>query len=105
MRRSRPARHRELLTHDQHRAAGVVHELERDRADHHARERPVPLVAQHDEHVSLNPDLVTVDYWQLNQAEHDRHLASTDDDRYAAWSRIAAVYRGEIAEGMSALWL
>lgn len=63
------------------------------------------LIAQHEEHVALNPDLVTVDYWQLNQAEHDRHLASTDDDRFAAWSRIAAVYRGEIADGMSALWL
>ncbi|MBK0868712.1 hypothetical protein INP57_18025 [Saccharopolyspora sp. HNM0986] len=63
------------------------------------------LVAQHEEHVSLNPEVVTVDYWQLNQAEHDRHLASTDDDRFAAWSRIATVYRGEIAEGMSALWL
>ncbi|WP_263247257.1 hypothetical protein [Saccharopolyspora rosea] len=63
------------------------------------------LITQHDEHVSLNPDLVTVDYWNLNQAEHDRHLASTDDDRYAAWSRIAAISRGEIAEGMSALWL
>ncbi|GAA4850110.1 hypothetical protein GCM10025787_36350 [Saccharopolyspora rosea] len=63
------------------------------------------LIAQHEEHVSLNPDLVAVDYWQLNQAEHDRHLANSDDDRFAAWSRIAAIYRGEIAEGMSALWL
>lgn len=63
------------------------------------------LIAQHEEHVALNPDLVAVDYWQLNQAEHDRHRASTDDDRFAAWSRIAAVYRGEIADGMSALWL
>lgn len=29
----------------------------------------------------------------------------TDEDRMAAWSRIAAVYRSEIADGMSALWL
>ncbi|MCI2420079.1 hypothetical protein MOQ72_21795 [Saccharopolyspora sp. K220] len=63
------------------------------------------LISQHEEHVALNPDLVAVDYWQLNQAEHDQHLANTDDDRFAAWSRSAAVYRGEIAEGMSALWL
>lgn len=63
------------------------------------------LVVQHDEHVALNTDLVEVDYWQLNQAEHDRHIASTDEQRFAAWSRITALYTGEIADGMSALWL
>ncbi len=63
------------------------------------------LIVQHDEHVALNTDLVEVDYWQLNQAEHDRHIASTDEQRFAAWSRITALYTGEIADGMSALWL
>ncbi|WP_406692801.1 hypothetical protein REH65_14445 [Saccharopolyspora sp. ID03-671] len=68
-------------------------------------EQVADLILQHEEHVSLNPDLVAVDYWQLNQAEHDRHIASTDEQRFAAWSRIATLYNGEIAEGMSALWL
>ncbi|MEV4648336.1 hypothetical protein [Saccharopolyspora sp. NPDC049357] len=63
------------------------------------------LIVQHDERVALNTDLVDVDYWQLNQAEHDRHIASTDEQRFAAWSRITALYIGEIADGMSALWL
>ncbi|MBQ0926684.1 hypothetical protein [Saccharopolyspora endophytica] len=69
--------------------------------DNHAAD----LVVQHDEHVALNTELVEVDYWQLNQAEHDRHIASTDEQRFAAWSRIVALYTGEIADGMSALWL
>lgn len=68
-------------------------------------EQAADLILQHEEHVSLNPDLVAVDYWQLNQAEHDRHIASTDEQRFAAWSRTVALYNGEIAEGMSALWL
>ncbi|WP_338595492.1 hypothetical protein [Saccharopolyspora sp. SCSIO 74807] len=69
--------------------------------DNHAAD----LVVQHDEHIALNSELVGVDYWQLNQAEHDRHIASTDEQRFAAWSRIVALYTGEIANGMSALWL
>ncbi|WP_406689315.1 hypothetical protein REH65_24885 [Saccharopolyspora sp. ID03-671] len=69
--------------------------------DNHAAD----LIVQHDEHIALNTDLVEVDYWQLNQAEHDRHIASTDEQRFAAWSRITALYTGEIADGMSALWL
>ncbi|GAB3677523.1 hypothetical protein [Saccharopolyspora tripterygii] len=63
------------------------------------------LIVQHDEHVALNTELVEVDYWQLNQAEHDRHIASTDEQRFAAWFRITALYTGAIADGMSALWL
>ncbi|GAA5120993.1 hypothetical protein [Haloechinothrix salitolerans] len=62
-------------------------------------------ISQHDEHVALDPDIIEVDYWQLHEAEHERRTAATDEDRLAAWSRIAAVYRGEIADGMSALWL
>lgn len=72
---------------------------------HATDDHVVELVDQHDEQVALNNDLVEVDYWELDNAEHDRHIATTDEQRLAAWSRIAAVYRGEIAEGMSALWL
>src|SRR5699024_4837493 len=68
-------------------------------------DRAGDFISQRDEHVALDPDVVDVDYWQLHEAEHQRHTAATDDQRMAAWSRIAAVYRGEIAEGMSALWL
>ncbi|NIJ10513.1 DNA-binding SARP family transcriptional activator [Saccharomonospora amisosensis] len=63
------------------------------------------LIDQHADHVALNPDLVEVDYWHLYDAEHDRRTATTDDQRLDAWSRIAAIYTGEVAEGMSALWL
>lgn len=68
-------------------------------------EQAVDLVDQHDEQVGLAPDLVEVDYWDLHQAEHERHIAATDEQRMHAWSRIAATYRGEVADGMSALWL
>jgi DNA-binding SARP family transcriptional activator len=70
-----------------------------------ADDQAVDLISQQDEQISLDPTLVEVDYWHLHAAEHDRHTAATDEDRMAAWSRIAAVYRGEIADGMSALWL
>lgn len=63
------------------------------------------VIVQHGDQVELNPELVDVDYWHLHDAEHDRHTAATDDQRLDAWSRIAAVYTGELAEGMSALWL
>ncbi|MEV0700046.1 LysM peptidoglycan-binding domain-containing protein [Saccharopolyspora sp. NPDC050389] len=63
------------------------------------------VIAQHEETVTLKTDLVTVDYWQLRQAEHDRNIATTSEQRMAAWSRIATTYRGELADGMSALWL
>lgn len=72
---------------------------------HATRDRAVDLIYQHDEQVALDPSLVEVDYWHLHEAEHNRHTAASDEDRMAAWSRIAAVYRGEIADGMSALWL
>lgn len=68
-------------------------------------EHAVDLIDQHGEHVGLNADLVEVDYWQLHDAEHDRHIATTEEQRLTACSRIVAVYEGELAEGMSALWL
>ncbi|MGW0891509.1 LysM peptidoglycan-binding domain-containing protein [Saccharopolyspora sp. NPDC002578] len=63
------------------------------------------LILQRDEHITLNPRLVTVDYWQLTQAEHDQHRANTDQQRFATQTHIAETYRGELADGMSALWL
>ncbi|WP_143061034.1 LysM peptidoglycan-binding domain-containing protein [Saccharopolyspora shandongensis] len=68
-------------------------------------DRAADVISQRDETVALNADLVQVDYWQLRQAEHDRNIATTSEQRMAAWSRIAATYRGELADGMSALWL
>ncbi|WP_243793806.1 LysM peptidoglycan-binding domain-containing protein [Saccharopolyspora gloriosae] len=72
-----------------------------DTTDDHATH----LILQRDEHITLNPQLVTVDYWQLTQAEHDQHRANTDEQRFAAQTHIAETYRGELADGMSALWL
>ncbi|MEV5542039.1 LysM peptidoglycan-binding domain-containing protein [Saccharopolyspora shandongensis] len=63
------------------------------------------VIVQHEETVALNTDRVDVDYWQLRHAEHDRNIATTAEQRMEAWSRIAATYRGELADGMSALWL
>jgi DNA-binding SARP family transcriptional activator len=57
------------------------------------------------ERVALNTDLIGVDYWELLDAEHALHVATDDTARHAALSRIAATYRGELAEGTSELWL
>ena len=65
----------------------------------------IEIISQHEEHIALNPQSVTVDYWDLRTAERAMHTASDEEARMAAWSRIATLYRGELAEGMSALWL
>jgi DNA-binding SARP family transcriptional activator len=57
------------------------------------------------ERVALRTDLISVDYWELLDAEHALHVATDDTARHAALSRIAATYRGELAEGTSELWL
>ncbi|GGM81113.1 hypothetical protein GCM10012275_59730 [Longimycelium tulufanense] len=68
-------------------------------------DQAVDLISQHGEQVALDPGVVEVDYWQLHDAEHARRMAASDEERMTAWSRIAAIYHGEIADGMSALWL
>jgi DNA-binding SARP family transcriptional activator len=68
-------------------------------------EQTTELFHQRGELVTLDPAVVSVDYWHLEQAEYEQRRAATDSERLAAWEQIAAVYRGELAEGMSALWL
>jgi DNA-binding SARP family transcriptional activator len=66
---------------------------------------PVELVVQHGDHVAVNMTVTEVDYWRFNDADHARRIAATDHDRVSAWSQIAALYHGEIADGLTALWL
>ncbi|WP_338600525.1 LysM peptidoglycan-binding domain-containing protein [Saccharopolyspora sp. SCSIO 74807] len=63
------------------------------------------LVLHDDETVTLNPNLVTVDYWQFDQAEQDQRRAAPKQQRLDACSRIIALYRGHLAAGHSTLWL
>ena len=65
----------------------------------------VDLIDQHGDHVALNAGLVDVDYWNLREAERDRTTATTDEQRVEACSRIVAAYRGELADGLTSLWL
>lgn len=63
------------------------------------------LIDQHGDHIAVNGDRVEVDYWDFHDADHAARTATSDEQRLAAYSRIAAVYRGRLADGLSALWL
>src|ERR1043165_8482013 len=63
------------------------------------------IIVQRGERLGLDPDLTEVDYWRLLDAEHAARIASTPESRTAAWSRIAAAYDGDLADGIDALWL
>jgi len=63
------------------------------------------IIVQRGERIGLDPELTEVDYWQLLDAEHAARVASTTDSRTTAWSTIVAVYGGDLADGIDALWL
>lgn len=70
-----------------------------------ADDKAAEIIELRGDRVVLRPDLIAVDYWELLDAEHALHIATDDTARHAALSRIAATYRGELAEGISELWL
>jgi DNA-binding transcriptional activator of the SARP family len=63
------------------------------------------VIEQQGDQVRLNPDLIAVDYWEFADADHASRIATTVDDRFAAWSRIATAYRGKLDSDMTLLWL
>uniref|UniRef100_UPI003EB7D1C1 AfsR/SARP family transcriptional regulator n=1 Tax=Amycolatopsis sacchari TaxID=115433 RepID=UPI003EB7D1C1 len=63
------------------------------------------LLIQHGEHIGLNPEVIEVDYWHFEEANHARRNAGTDEERVAAWARLAALYHGDLAEDLTALWI
>lgn len=60
---------------------------------------------QRGERISLNRHTITVDYWELLDADHARHIAPNQESRLEACWLIASLYRGELAEHQSPLWL
>ncbi|GAB2677254.1 hypothetical protein GCM10027271_42600 [Saccharopolyspora gloriosae] len=52
----------------------------------------------------LDPDRVTVDYWEFTTALASRRGANTDTDRFAADEHIIATYHGTLVTGIDAAW-
>ncbi|MFE0024108.1 LysM peptidoglycan-binding domain-containing protein [Amycolatopsis sp. NPDC059021] len=63
------------------------------------------LTVTGDGHYALDPTLVTVDLWQLQEALAARRHATTRDDTIAATRRVTALYQGELADGIAADWI
>ncbi|WP_033293151.1 BTAD domain-containing putative transcriptional regulator [Amycolatopsis jejuensis] len=65
---------------------------------------PLDLITRHDGHYRLNHSLVTVDFWQLQET-----LASTRGGGtsavIAAVRRVTELYRGDLADNISAEWI
>lgn len=53
----------------------------------------------------LNPDVVTVDYWDFAAAVAARRAATTDDARAVADQAIINAYHGPLVEGFPADWV
>ncbi len=60
---------------------------------------------QRGERISLDRHTITVDYWDLLDADHARRIAPNQESRLEACWLIASLYRGELAEHQSPLWL
>jgi DNA-binding SARP family transcriptional activator len=58
-----------------------------------------------DGHFGINPDLVTVDLWELQNALTRTRHALTDDDRLTALQEVANLYTGRLADGFAAGWV
>lgn len=63
------------------------------------------LIVHRGERIELNRNTVAVDYWEMADADHARRVATTDDERIAAWERITAAYTGKIDLDIRPLWL
>ncbi|MDT0263605.1 BTAD domain-containing putative transcriptional regulator [Jatrophihabitans lederbergiae] len=62
------------------------------------------IVTAGDRH-QLDPDVAAVDFRAFSDALTSRRTAVDDEQRIAAYQRITAAYRGELADGLAAEWL
>ncbi|MFD4636895.1 BTAD domain-containing putative transcriptional regulator [Lentzea sp. NPDC058436] len=53
----------------------------------------------------LNPDVVEVDYWRLDNAITARRAASTAQERTDAYREVVNLYTGPLAEGVESEWV
>jgi DNA-binding SARP family transcriptional activator len=63
------------------------------------------LIVHQDGYYTLDPDVVDVDLWHVNDALHTSRHATTERERTAALHQIAELYNGDLAEGLNADWL
>lgn len=63
------------------------------------------LIVHSGDRIALNRDAVSVDYWEMADADRARRIATTDADRVAAWERIVAAYTAKIDLDIRPLWL
>jgi len=63
------------------------------------------LASHHDGHYSLDRNLVTVDLWQLQDALRNYRHISDEQQRLDALNRVATLYQGDLADGLTAEWL
>lgn len=63
------------------------------------------LATNHDGHYSLDRSLVTVDLWQLQDALHNYRHMSPERQRLDVLNRVANLYQGDLADGLTAEWL
>jgi DNA-binding SARP family transcriptional activator len=62
------------------------------------------LTINHDGRYALNPDLVTVDLWQLRHHLNTTHQTNSDQN-LTALENIINLYHGDLAEELTAEWL
>ncbi|MFC0433385.1 BTAD domain-containing putative transcriptional regulator [Kutzneria buriramensis] len=58
-----------------------------------------------DGHYGLNPALISVDLWQLQDALRNVRVALTPDDLLAGLERVLDLYTGRLADGFAAGWI
>jgi DNA-binding SARP family transcriptional activator len=63
------------------------------------------LVVNEDGHYRLDPSIVTVDLWRLQDALSTRRLASTQHEKIAALRHVPELYRGDLTEAITADWI
>ncbi len=63
------------------------------------------VVRNSDGRLTLDPDLVDVDYWRFDAAVAARRAAGTDDERVDADQLVVEAYGGELAEGTPYAWI
>jgi len=63
------------------------------------------LARNSDGRLTLDPDVVDVDYWRFDAAVTARRAAATDEERIDADQLVVDTYGGELAEGTSYAWI
>jgi DNA-binding SARP family transcriptional activator len=63
------------------------------------------VVRNSDGRLTLDPDVIDVDYWRFDAAVTARRAAGTDEERVAADQLVVDAYGGELAEGTPYGWI